>query len=169
MNDCTGFDLGTFYTDNKQSVLANGVIGTFNIPISDKEDLEVIRTLRSTYKAELTCDNVKIDTSLFKSLTTPATDKPKIRWFVPIMVQAKCHKKYRTNKKWLKRYGFKEDLLMVEAVLNSFNGMPEHLQPDGVSYYSSDILEYELDIGIPVYKYRPDQMYRNRKITFIGG
>ena len=78
-------------------------------------------------------------------------------WFehdTSIMIQARWHKKKRVNKKWLKRYGMKSDVIKIrrKARVLSYNTL-----------YGD--LEFEL-IGEGEYILRPDQKRKNLKIKF---
>ena len=43
----------------------------------------------------------------------------------PILVQARWHKKWRTRKKWLKRYGMKKDTIQVKGMIESIAEIPQ--------------------------------------------
>lgn len=103
----------------------------------------------ASFEGKLNCD------SLLYSLTVDYNNKPLyIEYYVPIMIQARWHKKRRINKKWLKRYGMKKDEILVRCNINS------------VSSDSSDpynpVINFEFDNM--KYKFRPDQMRKNLKI-----
>lgn len=108
----------------------------------------------ATFEAELT------DFSPLLTYTTDLSDKPLyIEYNVPIMVQARWHKKPRINKKWLKRYGMKKDAVLVRCNVESVSpnvdygltGMTEHV-------------EYGITLSGMEYKFRPDQLRRNLKL-----
>lgn len=70
---------------------------------------------------------------------------------IPIMVQARWHKKKRINKKWQKRYGMKPDTVNVRA--NATIG--EYHTDDASFDFETDELEY---------MWRPDQKRKGLKI-----
>ena len=71
-------------------------------------------------------------------------EKFTLEYSVPIMVQARWHKKARTRKKWLKRYGMKPDTVGMRA--NAVAG--EYNPNDGTFDFESEA---------PEYLWRPDQ------------
>ena len=88
------------------------------------------------------------------------TGKPfYLEYYIPIMVQARWHKKPRINKKWLKRYGMKKDKVLVRCNIDS-------ITPDS-SYDPYDLIEstgFNLELGDMQYKFRQDQLRKNLKI-----
>ena len=82
-----------------------------------------------------------------------------VEYYIPIMIQARWHKKPRINKKWLKRYGMKKDKVLVRCDVNS-------ITPDS-SYDPYDLIEstgFNLELGDMQYKFRQDQLRKNLKI-----
>lgn len=142
-------------------------IEEFVTPLSDKAELEHTINLSVLGNAEFTCENVQLNTSLLNSMLEVPKTPAKVYWDVPIMIQARWHKKYRVNKKWLKRYGMKRDVVAVEAEIKSIANVPGYAIPTDIAYYDSDNRDFELDIGMPVYKYRTSQTGRNRKIEYL--
>lgn len=96
----------------------------------------------------------------FLNYTTDFNNKPLcVEYDIPIWIQARWHKKKRINKKWLKRYGMKEDKVSVRCDVDS-------ISPDN-SYDPYDLTGsngFNLEVGNMQYKFRPDQMRRNLKI-----
>ena len=43
----------------------------------------------------------------------------------PILIQARWHRKWRTRKKWLKRYGMKKDIIHTKAIIESIENVPQ--------------------------------------------
>lgn len=74
-----------------------------------------------------------------------------MQYYVPIMVQARWHKKKRINKKWLKRYGMKPDKVLVK------------MDASVVEYDTSDHT-FEFNANKWIYVWRPDQKRKNLKI-----
>lgn len=74
-----------------------------------------------------------------------------MQYYVPIMVQARWHKKKRINKKWLKRYGMKPDKVLVK------------MDASVVEYDISDNT-FEFNTNKWIYVWRPDQLRRGLKI-----
>lgn len=95
-------------------------------------------------------------------------DKLYVTYYVPIMVQARWHKKKRINKKWLKRYGMKKDNILVigdcdSIIVNYISSYPDCLGAIN-NYYVPKYKEYEMTLNNMQYKLRPDQMRRNLKM-----
>lgn len=76
---------------------------------------------------------------------------------IPIRIQARWHKKHRINKKWLKRYGMKEDVLSINMKINEI----------ALDTECKDAFEMELAIKEFRCKFRPDQLRKNLKIELV--
>ena len=65
----------------------------------------------------------------------------------PILIQARWHKKARIRKKWLKRYGYKEDRVktIMKAKYGSFN---------------KETGECDIEVESIEYKFKPYQLHR---------
>lgn len=105
-------------------------------------------THEATFECELT------DFSPLLNCKTNHCSQPlELEYYMPIMVQARWHKKNRINKKWFKRYGMKEDFVRVRAKASSVTFDTERENP------------YEIECNMRVedaqYEFRPDQMRRN--------
>lgn len=113
----------------------------------------------TSFECELT------DCSLLFSYTTNFNDKPLyVEYYIPIMIQARWHKKPRINKKWLKRYGMKKDKVWVRCDVDS-------ISPDN-TYDPYDLVEsggFNIELSNMRYKFRPDQLRRNLKIERCYG
>lgn len=70
---------------------------------------------------------------------------------VPILVQAKWHKKKRINKKWLKRYGMKADMVKLKAKARTLS-------------YNTQTGECDFEVDKLEYIWRPDQLRKHLKI-----
>ena len=136
-------------------------------PLSDKAELEHTINLNTTGITEFTCENAQFNMPLFNSMFETPKAPAKMYWDMPIMIQARWHKKHRVNKKWLKRYGMKQDVVAVEVEIKSFISVPGYAIPTDITYYDSDNRDFELDVGVPVFKYKSSQTCRNRKIEYL--
>lgn len=77
-----------------------------------------------TNPATFSCENTTIHQDLFNELCKPSTSLGfTIEGETPILIQARWHKKARIRKKWLKRYGYKEDKVktIMKAKYGEFN------------------------------------------------
>lgn len=82
-----------------------------------------------------------------------------IECYIPIMIQARWHKRHRINKKWLKRYDMKKDKVRVRYDVDSISS--------DNSYDPYDLIEskgFNFELSNIQYKFRPDQLRRNLKI-----
>lgn len=93
-------------------------------------------------------------------LYTTFIDKPfNLGYSIPIMIQARWHKKKRINKKWLKRYGMKKDSVLVKCDVESID-----YNTDYEPCYLNEHIECNMTLNNMKYKFRQDQMRRNLKI-----
>ena len=108
----------------------------------------------ATFEAELT------DCSPLLTYVTDLSDRPcYIEYNIPVMVQARWHKKPRINKKWIKRYGMKKDSVLVRCYVEA---VTPNTQYDPL--YMTEHVEYGLTLSNMEYKFRPDQLRRNLKL-----
>lgn len=110
-----------------------------------------------TFNHEATFEAELDDCAPLMTYTTDLSGRPiNIEYSVPIMVQARWHKKPRINKKWLKRYGMKKDSVLVIA------------RADSITFDTERENKYELGYTMTLdklhYEFRPDQMRRNLKM-----
>ena len=113
-----------------------------------------------TFNHEAYFETELIDMPPLLTYATDLSDKPLyIECNVPIMVQARWHKKPRINKKWLKRYGMKKDTVVVRYNVESVYPST-HYDPFGMTEH----VEYGMTLGSREYKFRPDQLRRNLKL-----
>ena len=92
--------------------------------------------------------NAAINQDLLNELCTPSRSLGFIiEGETPILVQARWHKKARIRKKWLKRYGYKEDKVktIMKAKYGSFNG---------------ETGECDIEVESIEYKFKPYQLQR---------
>lgn len=108
----------------------------------------------ATFEAELE------SSSPLMTYTTNLSGRPfYIEYKTPIMIQARWHKKSRINKKWLKRYGMKEDYISVKCDVESFTPNTNYDND-----YLTDHVEYGMVLNNMQYKFRPDQLRKNLKM-----
>lgn len=108
----------------------------------------------SSFECELT------DCSSLLNYVTDLNDKPLyVEYYIPILIQARWHKKPRINKKWLKRYGMKKDKVLVRCSVDSVSPVN--------SYDPCDLVKssgFNMTLSNMQWKFRPDQLRRNLKI-----
>ncbi len=114
---------------------------------SNKE--EPSKTIKGfTNSATFSCENTTINQDLFNELCKPSKSLGfTIESETPILIQARWHKKARTRKKWLKRYGYKED--KVKTIMNSKYGE-----------FNKETGEYNIEIESIEYIFKPYQLQR---------
>lgn len=113
-----------------------------------------------TFNHEATFEAEMIDCSPLLSYTTDMFDIPLyMEYKIPVMVQARWHKKPRINKKWLKRYGMKKDTVLVRCNVESVIPNTYH-DPLGMTEH----VEYGMTFSNMEYKFRSDQLRRNLKL-----
>lgn len=138
------------------------------IPMSAESDPPVIHSIITNHTAEFSCI-CGVDLSLIGDMAYLSNKPQTIMYEVPIMIQARWHKKDRINKKWLKRYGMKPDAIKVEMSIRALECIPEHI--DNESRYKTSLSciynSWNFETDMPIYKYRPDQMRKNLKIEFV--
>ena len=89
-----------------------------------------------------------IDQELFDDICTPSNNCGVIIESVtPILVQARWHKKARIRKKWLKRYGYKED--KVKTIMKAKS-----------AELNTDTGEFDIEIESIEYIFKPYQLHR---------
>lgn len=79
------------------------------------------------WKGTLELDTI-IDSGLLNDALSSNNNNCCVKFNIPILVQTRYHKKYRINKKWIKRYGFKKGLIqcvMPECILSKQNERDE--------------------------------------------
>lgn len=140
--DLNGVDNVTIESEIEPSSLANEVL-SFNHTASFQGEFNYDATVRDIYN--------KILGNNRAFLNIPAY----MECYIPILIQARWHKNPRINKKWLKRYGMKEDKVLVKWDVDTIS-----------SQRLSDSDEVITDIGFRnrQYKFRPDQLRKNLKI-----
>lgn len=115
----------------------------------------------ASFECELT------DCSSLLNYVTDFNDKPLyVEYNIPILVQARWHKNYRINKKWIKRYGMKKDNILVRCDVDSF-GQNESLDPYGLT--EPELVQCNISLNNMKFKFRPDQKRRNLKIEEYYG
>lgn len=114
---------------------------------SDKE--EPSKTIKGfANPATFSCENTTINQELFNELCKPSTSLGfTIEGETPILIQARWHKKARIRKKWLKRYGYKEDT--VKTIMKAKHGD-----------FNTETGECDIEIESIEYKFKPYQLYR---------
>ena len=104
----------------------------------------------ASFEGKLDCD------SLLYSLAVDYNNKPLyVEYCIPILIQSRWHKKHRINKKWLKRYGMKEDKILVRCDIDS-------VTPQSPEDPYHPVLNFEF--SNMQYKFRQDQLRKNLKI-----
>ena len=123
-------------------------------PLSFEQDdlsphAEPEKTVKGVFNsATLSCEGAYINQELFNELCKPSTSLGfTIEGETPILIQARWHKKARIRKKWLKRYGYKEDF--VKTIMKAKYGE-----------FNKETGECNIEIESIEYKFKPYQLCR---------
>ena len=152
-----GFELsdGTLYmmdSNGRQFELGDGLYGDVEIDtLSPNEIPDMVYNLKNTESASLSCEVTFADLSCLDFKPFEPTETFNIEYNVPILVQARWHKKKRINKKWLKRYGMKSDTVKIKADARRLS-------------YDIETGELNFEIDKLEYIWRPDQKRKHLKI-----
>ena len=107
------------------------------------------KTVKGVFNsATLSCEGATINQDLLNELCKPSRSLGfTIEGETPILIQARWHKKARIRKKWIKRYGYKEDKVktIMKAKYGSFN---------------KETGECDIEIESIEYKFKPYQLQR---------
>ena len=151
--NCIQLNTGALYYD-KIIMADNCNIDHIEFNMSAAEDVPINLNLSSL--AEFSGDVGYINTDLLQSVSGNPLDNNReftYVYYVPIMIQARWHKKARVRKKWLRRYGLKSDRVKVKCT-GTF------LTLDGQDNY----WDFSMNANELEYLWRPDQLCRGRKI-----
>ena len=138
------------------------------IPMSAESDPPVIQSLITNHTAEFSCI-YGVDLSSIGDMAYLSNKPQTIMYEMPIMIQARWHKKNRINKKWLKRYGMKPDAIKVEMNIRALEYIPEYIDNESRCKTSLSYIynSWNFETDMLIYKYRLDQMRKNLKIEFV--
>ena len=134
------------------SLLGHGDLYVTDIPMSQYEEQAINLLLEIHKPAEISCEIKAVDLNLLNDIgAAPLFDNLiTLTYQKPIMIQARWHKKHRTRKKWLKRYGMKPDTVEVSCQAHAIN-----YDIDG---------SFDIDANSMKYKWKPHQQRRGIKV-----
>lgn len=145
--------------DSLEPIIEIGSIDNVTIESEIEPSSLSKETLSLTNEASFECELEDFSTLL--GYATDYYNKPfDIEYYLPVMVQARWHKKNRINKKWLKRYGMKQDFILVKSKVSSVSFDTECDNPYEI--------KCNMDIEDMQYMCRPDQLRRNLKIEYAA-
>ena len=131
--------------------------GIGNATVESEIDTSYLSKEKISFNHEASLECELTGGSSLLNYITDFNDKPMYtEYYIPVWVQARWHKKHRINKKWLKRYGMKEDEVLVKCDVNSIDSDSFHEH--------DDLCEFKMELNNMQYKLRPDQLRRNLKI-----
>ena len=136
---------------DKTMHLGEGIPYTEEIELSANEYLPHQYHLNAAASMSLQTESVNLELLHNLCDMPPSNGKFTIEYSVPIMIQARWHKKARINKKWLKRFGMKPDTIKCRANATA----REYHTEDG---------SFDFESGMPEFLWRPDQLRNNLKI-----
>ena len=137
--------------DGETTLFASGIPFTEEIEISASENPTHLYRFNDTPRVSLEVSGMSLALLDDYCNTTMPNGKFTIEADINIMIQARWHQKKRINKKWLKRFGMKQDTVRMKA--NATAG--EYHTDDGSFDFEIDAMEY---------LWRPDQKRKNLKI-----
>lgn len=114
------------------------------------KDVEPSRTIKGFSNSRtFSCESPTIiNEYLFNELCGPSNSSEFImEYHTPIIIQARWHKKARIRKKWLKRYGYKEDV--VNTIAKARQGE-----------YNTETGECDIEIDSIQFNFKPYQICR---------
>lgn len=154
-----GFELstGTFFIidDDKTTKLGDSIPFIEEIELSTSENPSCLYHLNDTSACSFeVCDVDLANLNDFCNIP-PSNGNFTMECSIPIMIQARWHKKPRIRKKWLKRFGMKPDMIKMRA--NATAGE-----------YHTDDGSFDFETDIPEYIWRPDQKRKDLKIDLKG-
>ena len=165
---------GEFYImqGDKCISLGEGVAETEFVESEDKSR-PMMYSLNGS--AELSGSTVNVNQDWLNNLVAPTTPTNNftMEYDMPIMIQARWHKKPRIRKKWLKRFGMKPDTIKVYMdVCNVCNleykpGRILNEQHDDSGICATfDSVEFAFEANKLEYILRPDQKRKGLKIEW---
>lgn len=132
--------------------LACGDLTVEDIPVSPYEEPKINFLLSKRQIDKIECTVTAMDIDLLNQMTyIPKSDTFTLKYNKPIMIQARWHKRHRTNKKWQKRYGMTPDTVEVICIANTCN-------------YNDSNGNFDIDANSMKYKLKPHQKRRGLKI-----
>lgn len=126
----------------------------FGVDLSQAETTKVksVTPIFSANEAMSFNCEVTMNKNLMQQLCCPpSSDSYDLETYIPIMIQARWHKKPRIRKKWLKRYGMKSDTVKIVMHANSMSINP----------LKGYLIETEFKLDDFQYDLRPDQKRRD--------
>lgn len=150
-----GLNEGTLFMidEDKTMELGKGIPFVEDIELSAEEYLSHQYHLTTTSSMSFQTDSVNLELLHNLCNIPPSNGKFTMEYSIPIMIQARWHKKPRIRKKWLKRFGMKSDT--VKARMNATAG--EYHTDDGSFDFETDKFEYI---------WRQDQKRKDLKIIW---
>ena len=137
--------------DGETILFASGIPFTEEAKMSTLENPTHLYHFNDTPRVSLEVSSTNLALLDDYCNTTMPNGKFTIEADINIMIQARWHKKKRINKKWLKRFGMRQDT--VKMIANATAG--EYHTTDGSFDFEIDAMEYS---------WRPDQKRKNLKI-----
>lgn len=151
------FNEGSLFcaNDNRITPLADGILYTGDFTTSDKEEPEINWMMLGIKKdVDMSFEIQSVDLNLLDKISRiPTSNNFTLTYERPIMIQARWHKRHRTNKKWLKRYGMKPDTVNVSCNANTCE-------------YDTYDCTFDIDTNSFQYNLKPHQKRKGLKIQW---
>lgn len=136
--------------------------GVENVTIESEIDTSSLTKEKLSFNHEASFECELTDCSLLFDYVNDLSSSPfYAEYYMPILVQARWHKKPRINKKWLKRYGMKKDMVLVRCNIDSFG---QSASRDPYDSIEPEATECSMTLSDMQWKFRADQLRRNLKM-----
>ena len=167
MIELSGGSLYITGSDGHTSLFSDNIYGVAEAQTGTKEITPLLYNISGASASfEVQCENLNL---LNNACFDPfSTDKFTLQYNIPIMIQARWHKKKRVRKKWLKRYGMKLDTVKVFVYANVLEYHPGHILDDQCddNGICATFNSFEFESKKQEYILRPDQKRRGIKIEW---
>lgn len=142
---------GNWYIDGVKSDCIIGV----DLALTTESETSELTCISPRFSADVEMSfecEMTMNKNLMQQLCyPPSSDNYDLEAYIPIMIQARWHKKPRIRKKWLKRYGMKSDTVKIVIHVNSMSINP----------LEGYLIETEFKFDDFQYELRPDQKRRD--------
>lgn len=137
------------------------------IPFTEEIELSAKETFTRTYSTSMEFEMGNVNWELFNNLFE-SNGRFNMEYFIPIMIQARWHKKPRIRKKWLKRFGMKPDTVMVRTDATALEYHPGHILDEQCDNNGicATFNSFEFETNNQEFLWRPDQLRKDLKIEF---
>lgn len=162
------FGSGSLFIQKDNQVSLLGDCLPYVQEITELNTCEYVPTSINTKAMEFSCD-MEVNSATLENMISynPLNHVDCLYFNIPIMIQARWHKKPRIRKKWLKRYGMKKDIVKVKSRAVTITPNTENIYE---AYCDDGILgswqSFEINIDDIEYIWNQYQKHRDIKIEW---